>query len=59
MIRTVGPSVLRVDAENNMPPSAFTLNDRNGVEDIQFEVVAGPKAIPHTGLQEVAVPEEW
>ena len=42
-----------------MPPIAFALNGRNEVKEIQLEVVAGPKAVPRVGLQEVVLPEKW
>ena len=43
--------MLRVGAGENVPPSVFALNGQNEVEEIQLEVVAGPEAIPHAGLQ--------
>ena len=58
MVEIIGPPVLWVDTGENVPPSAFALNSWSRVEEIQLEVVAGPEAIPHTGLHEVVVPEE-
>ena len=42
-----------------MPLRAFSLNGQNEVEEIQLEVVVGPKAVPPIHLQEVVMPEKW
>ena len=56
---TNGTLVMVIQAGENIPAATFALNGRGGVVEVLFEVVFGPEIFPRTGLQEVAVPEEW
>ena len=56
---TNGTLVMVIQAGENIPAAAFVLNGSDGVLEVLLQVVVGPEILPRTGLQEVAVPEEW
>ena len=58
VIETGDAPVIVIEAGENVPASAFTLNGRGGVEDILLEVVTGTEVVPYVGLQDVVVPEK-
>ena len=56
-LETDGSPVRLIQAGDNVPAAAFTLNDPVGVLQVQLQVVVDPEIMPHTGLQEVELHE--
>ena len=56
---TNGSPVMVIQAGENVPAATFALHCCDSVFEVLLQVVVGSEILPRTGLQEVAVPEEW